>query len=55
VDDLRALHQNITLAKINPAKATPEIESDLVEDFKEVEIGDGDQHMEPMIVSRPKQ
>lgn len=52
VDDLRALHQNINLAKVNTT--APSNDMGLADDFKEVEIGEGDQHMEPAIVSRPK-
>jgi len=45
VDDLRALHKNITLSKVSAPKETLKIDNNLGEEFKEIAIDDGDQHI----------
>jgi hypothetical protein len=55
VDDLRALHKNITLSKVNASKETLKTANNLAEEFEEIAIDDGDQRIESRIVTRSNQ
>lgn len=55
VDDLRALHKNITLSKVNAPKETLKTDNNLAEEFEEIAIDDGDQRIESRIVTRSNQ